>query len=401
MEKLNISKRAQSVIASPIRKFLPLMQAAESNGVKVFKINVGDPDLEPDGRFLSTIREYKERTISYAPSPGLTAHMEAWKKYYAQFGVNLELKNMLPTVGCAEAIMLALQVVADAGEEVIVFEPLYTSYKSFAVMTGINLKPVTLRLEDNFALPAVAEIEKQITTKTRAIVVINPDNPTGKLWTEEEINLILEIAEKYGLFVIADETYREIRFDGKQPFCLLAHPKAKERVILCDSVSKRFSMPGARIGCISSFNEEVMSGVLKFAQARLSAGTLEQVGLVPLLSDSHSYVTGVVKEYQNRQQAVAEGLAKIPGAIFKPAMGAFYQPVKLPVKDAEDFVKFMNGEFRYKEQTVMVTPMKDFYITPEMGRNEIRIAYVLRVEDLKIALEILKQGLEAYLLGNK
>lgn len=397
MEKLNISNRAKSVIASPIRKFLPLMQEAESKGVKVFKINVGDPDLEPDRRFLSAIRDYNSQTIGYAPSPGMPEHMRAWQKYYEKFGVQLELKNMLPTVGCAEAIMLALQAVADVGEEVIVFEPLYTSYKSFAVMTGINLKPVTLRLEDNFALPEPAEIEKQITPKTRAIVIINPDNPTGKLWTEEELETILQLAEKHGLFVISDETYREIRFDGKSPVCLLSYPKAKERVILCDSVSKRFSMPGARIGCIASYNEEIMSGILKFAQARLSAGTLEQFGLVPLLKDSNAYVNGVVNEYQKRQQTVAEVLSTISGAVFRPSMGAFYQTVKLPVKDAEDFVKFMIGEFRYEGQTVMVTPMQDFYITPNMGKDEIRIAYVLKSEELKTALEILKRGLEEYL----
>ena len=376
VNKLQVSKRGENVIASPIRKFLPLMQAAEARGTKVFRLNVGDPDLTPPPQFLATVKKYNEKTLGYAPSPGLKQHMLAWQKYYKQFGVSLELNQMLPTVGCAEAIMLALQAVADVGDEIIVFEPLYASYKSFSVMTGIKLVPVTLPIEKNFAMPSASIIESKITSRTKAIVIINPDNPTGKLWSAGELNTIVQLAKKHNLFIISDETYREIRFTGK-PYCLLADKSARQNVILTDSVSKRFSMPGARIGCIASFNAEVMAVILKFAQARLSAGTLEQVGLVPLLNNSAPYVNKVVAEYKKRQKVVAAGLAKIPGAVFKPAQGAFYQAVGLPIKDAEDFVRFMIGEFSYKGSTVMVTPMQDFYITPGKGKNEIRIAYVL------------------------
>lgn len=395
MAKLEVSKRGQGVIASPIRKFLPLMQKAESKGVKVFKLNVGDPDLAPPPQFLQTIKKYNQKTLGYAPSPGLLVHMQAWQKYYKQFGVNLELNQMLPTVGCAEAIMLALQAVADFGDEIIVFEPLYASYKSFSVIAGIKLVPVTLSIENNFQMPSVSEIEKKITSKTKAIVIINPDNPTGKLWIEAELKSVVAIAKKHGLFIISDETYREIRFTGK-PYCLLKNKDARNLVILTDSVSKRFSMPGARIGCISSYNPEVMSAVLKFAQARLSAGTLEQLGLVPLLNNSAPYVNKVVIEYKKRQQIVAKGLSQIKGAVYKPAMGAFYQAVKLPIDDSEEFVKFMIGEFSYKNKTVMVTPMKDFYITPGLGRQEVRIAYVLNTKDLTEAMDILKRGVQAY-----
>lgn len=396
MSKLQVSNRGRNVIASPIRKFLPLMQATEARGTKVFKINVGDPDLEPDPSFLRAIKAYPYKTIFYAPSPGITEHMRAWQTYYKQFGVSMELKDMLPTVGCAEAIMLAILAVADPGDELLVFEPLYTSYKSFAVMAGIKLNAVTLPIEKNFALPAAAEVEKKITKKTKAIVVINPDNPTGKLWSDAELETIIKIAKKHNLFIISDETYREIRFDGKKPVCLLTRKYAWQNLIICDSVSKRFSMPGARIGCISSKNPEVMSTVLKFAQSRLSAGTLEQMGLIPLLKNSKPYVSKAVKEYQKRQKVVAEGLGKIKGAVFKPSKGAFYQAVELPIDDSENFVRFMIGKFTYKGKTVMVTPMKDFYITPGKGTKQIRIAYVLNTKALAEAMDVLKRGVEAY-----
>lgn len=396
MAKLEVSKRAQNVIASPIRKFLPFMQQAEKDGVKVYKINVGDPDLEVPPAFLKTVKAYADKTLGYAPSPGIKSHMLAWQKYYKQFGVSVELNQMLPTVGCAEAIMLAMQAVADPGDEVIVFEPLYASYKSFSVIAGIKLVPITLPLKNNFVLPDISVVEKRISKKTKAIVVINPDNPTGKLWTEKELNGIIGLAQKHNLFIISDETYREIRFDGKKGVCLLTRKDARQNIIVCDSVSKRFSMPGARIGCVVSFNEEVMSSILKFAQARLSAGTLEQLGTVPLLSNSAPYVNKAVSEYKKRQKVVAAGLAKIKDAVFRPSMGAFYQAVQLPVKNSEDFVKFMISKFRHNNQTVMVTPMQDFYITPGLGKSEIRIAYVLNTKDLAIAMDLLKRGVEAY-----
>lgn len=396
MPHLSISRRGQNVIASPIRKFLPFMKAAEAKGVKVYKLNVGDPDLETPPHFFKVVKSYSQKTLSYAPSPGLAKHTAAWQKYYRQFGVNLEAKNIIPTLGCAEAILLAMQAVADVGDEIIVFEPLYVSYKSFSVMTGIKLVPIMLPIEKNFALPPVAEIEKKITKKTKAIVVINPDNPTGKLWSGRELSQIISIAKKHNLFVISDETYREIRFDGNKGSCLLSKKSARQNIIVCDSVSKRFSMPGARIGCAVSFNKDVMGAILKFAQARLSAGTLEQLATVPLLENSRGYTSKITKEYKKRRDVVAEGLSKMP-AVFKPAQGAFYQAVGLPVKNAEDFVKFMIGKFRYKNQTVMVTPMQDFYITEGLGQNQIRIAYVLNSKDLRIAMDVLRRGLEEYL----
>jgi aspartate aminotransferase len=398
MTQLNVSRRGQEVIASPIRKFLPLMQAAEARGTEVFRLNVGDPDLGMPPKFLKTIQRYPLKTLGYAPSPGIPQHTAAWQKYFTQFGVELPLANIIPTVGCGEAILLAMQAVADPGDEIIVFEPLYSSYKSFSVMAGINLVPITLPIEKNFALPKAKEIEAKITPRTKALVVINPDNPTGKLWSAAELKTLTQIAKRHNLYVIADETYREIRFSG-EPYCLLSDKGSRQHVIMTDSVSKRFSMPGARVGCLASFNNDVMQVVLKFAQARLSVGTLEQLGLVPLLNNSAPYVNKIVKEYRKRQGVVAEGLSKIKGAVFQPAQGAFYQAVGLPVDDAENFVRFMIGEFSYKGQTVMVTPMRDFYISEGRGINEIRIAYVLDTRQLKQAMEVLRRGVEAYREG--
>lgn len=400
MKSLVVSKRAQNVIASPIRKFLPLVRQAEAKGLKVFKLNTGDPDLEMPELFLKTVRSYGSKTLGYAPSSGLPEHVSAWQNYYRQFKVNLRSEQIIPTMGCAEAIMLALQAVADPGDEVIVFEPVYVSYKSFSVMTGIKLVPVMLPFNKNFSMPSIKTIEEKISSKTRAIVIVNPDNPTGKLWSNTELNFLIGLAKKHKLFIISDETYREIRFRGVAS-CLLARKGAEQNIILVDSVSKRFSMPGARIGCVASFNPEIMQAILKFAQARLSAGTLEQLGLAPLLNNSKPYTDKIKRAYELRQKIVIEGLSKIKGAIFKPAHGAFYQAVQLPVKDAEDFVRFLVADFSHNGQTVMVTPMKDFYITPGYGLNEIRIANVLNLRDLKTAIDILRRGVEKYLSRSK
>ena len=395
MNTPKISNRGANVIASPLRKFLPFMYETEKQGVKVYKMSAGDPDLEVPEEFFKAIKAYGSKNLPYAPSPGMVEHIAAWIKYYAQFGVTIEPKNIIPTVGCAEAILLALMAVADIGDEVLVFEPLYVSYKSFATMIGITLVPVTLKTSDGFAMPTDAAIESKITAKTKAIVVINPDNPTGKLWSEEELARILAIAQKHNMFVIADETYREIRFDG-QVSCMLSMTGCENSLILVDSVSKRYSMPGARVGCLISYNPDVMSAVLKFAQARLSVGTLEQIALVPLMSDSKKYTDPVVAEYKKRCDVVYNGLKDVPGVMVTKPMGAFYLYAALPIDSAEEFVKFMIRDFRDNNETVMISPMPDFYMTPSLGQNEIRIAYVLNCEALARSMEILKKGLAAY-----
>ncbi|OGF41000.1 hypothetical protein A2477_02585 [Candidatus Falkowbacteria bacterium RIFOXYC2_FULL_47_12] len=393
---LTTSKRANTIIASPIRKFLPLMRAAEQRGVKVFKLNVGDPDIAPPRLLFATIKKYHQPNLGYAPSPGISEHVEAWAAYYRKFKVELQPANIIPTVGGAEAILFSLLAVADPGDEVIVFEPFYASYKAFAAMSSVKLVPVTLRVENNFALPAAAELEKKITKKTRAIVVINPNNPSGTVWGEKELQSIIALARKHNLFVICDETYREIVFEQK-PFSILRIPAAKQCAIVVDSASKRFSAPGARIGCVASLNADIMAALLKFAMARLSAPTLEQYGLIPLLKNSTGYTAKITAEYKKRRDVVFSALQEMPGVTCRRPQGAFYLIAKLPVADSEDFVKFMLSEFNYKNKTVMVTPAADFYMTKGLGRNEIRIAYVLNVKELKEAMDILKRGLAQYL----
>ncbi|MFA6215646.1 MAG: pyridoxal phosphate-dependent aminotransferase [Patescibacteria group bacterium] len=397
---LKVSNRSQKVIASPIRKFLPLVKAAEKRGLEIFKLNVGDPDLTPPPEFLQTIKNYRQKNIGYAPSPGIPEHAQAWVKYYADLGIKLKPENIIPTVGGAEAILLAMLATADAGDELLVFEPLYTSYKGFAAESGIKLVPVTLKVENNFSLPAEAEIIKKITKKTKAIIVIHPNNPTGTVLTESEIKRVIKIAKKYSLFIIADETYREIVFSGK-PSSLLQFPQAKNNLIVVDSASKRFSLPGARIGCIVSYNQEMMWALLKLAMIRLSAPTLEQYGLVPLLRNAKPYTKKITAEYQKRRDVVFSALSKMPGVICQKPNGAFYLIAKLPVKNSEEFIKWLLTEFNYNGKTVLLTPTAEFYITPGQGLNEIRIAYVLNPEKLKAAMLVLEKGLKKYLDSNR
>jgi len=390
-----VSKRADNVIASPIRKFLPLMLKAEQKGIKIFKTNVGDPDIMMPPILLQTIRKYSGKNLGYAPSPGIKEHTLAWVKYFSDLGIKLRPENIIPTVGGAEAILLAMIAVADINEEILVFEPLYTNYKGIAAMTNIKLVPVTLRVENNFALPPENEIIKKITKKTRAIVLINPNNPTGTAWTKKELETLTRIANKYNLFIISDETYREIVFEG-HPTSLLKFSKARDKVIVVDSVSKRFSCPGARIGCVVSYNKDLMWAILKFAMVRLSVPSLEQLGLIPLLRNSKPYTKKITAEYKRRRNVVFEAFKKMPGVVCQQPQGAFYIIAKLPVKNAEDFVKFLLTKFRYKGKTIMVTPAEDFYVTKGLGKNEIRIAYVLNTQALKEAMITLRKGLEAY-----
>lgn len=391
-----LSKRSSRVLASPIRKFLPLVIEAERQGVEVFKLNVGDPDIAPPADFLKTIKQYKKSTLGYAPSPGILEHTKAWVKYYADFGIKVEASNIIPTVGCAEAMMLSLIAVTDPGDEVLVFEPFYPSYKGLAASLNIKLVPITLKLENNFALPDRKTIIKKITSKTKAILWINPGNPNGKAFNFKDAKIIVDVAAKHNLLILADETYREIVFDTK-PMSFLQLLKVRDRLIVMDSASKRFSLPGARIGCLVSFNLEINNTLLRLAMIRLSAPTLEQYGLIPLLKNSKPYTTKITKEYKKRRDVVVQALRKIPGTVCQNPQGAFYLMVRLPLKDSEDFVRFMITTFRYQNQTVVLTPAKEFYLTPSLGQNEIRIAYVLNIKDLKRAMKVIAEGLKEYL----
>lgn len=392
---LSLSRRTQKVIASPIRKFLPLVTAAEITGVQVFRLNVGDSDIPAPTTFWRTLRTLPAGRIGYAPSSGIPQHVRAWIRYYATFGVKLKPEQIIPTVGGAEAILLAMLAVTDPGDEMIVFEPLYTSYIGFAAMCGVLLIPVRLRVEDNFQLPAEREIVKKISKKTKAIVVINPNNPTGTTLTAAEFQRLANVARRYKLFIIADETYREIIFSG-HPRTFLKYPGLEQNVIVVDSVSKRFSCPGARIGAVVSQNASVMQTILKLAMIRLSAPTLEQHALIPLLSRPKTFTRPITAEYCRRRDVVYAALRRIPGVVCKKPQGALYVMAKLPIDDAEAFVRFMITTFRHQKKTVLVTPAEDFYLTPGAGKDEIRIAYVANVQTLRQAMDVLSRGLQAY-----
>ncbi len=393
---MKVSNRVEKVIASPIRKFLPMVLAAEKRGIKVFKVNVGDSDIAVPEIFLKTVKKYKDKNIKYAPSSGVIEHMQAWIKYYKNFNIELKPENIVPTVGCAEAILFAILAVTDPGDEVLIFEPFYPSYKGLAAICNIKLVPVTLHVENGFALPNKEEIAKKITNKTKAIVVINPNNPTGSILSEKEIAVINQIAKEHNLFILADETYREIVFD-KKPTSFLQFSEVKDNVVALDSVSKKFSCPGARIGSIASFNPEIMKSVLKIAMIRLSAPTLEQFGMIPLLSNATKYTKKITAEYKKRRDIVCSFLQKMPGVVCSKPDGALYVIAKLPIDNSEKFVEFLLNDFNYKNETVQITPVEDFYFTSGLGKNEIRIAYVLNQKDLKKAMVLLEKGLKSYL----
>ncbi|HTM68459.1 MAG TPA: pyridoxal phosphate-dependent aminotransferase [Candidatus Binatia bacterium] len=392
---LNVSERAKNVIASPIRKYAPLIKAAEDGGAKVIKLHIGDPDLDAPTRMLSALRLYGSKTLPYAPSSGLPSHVAAWQTYYKKLGVAIAPANIVPTAGCAEAIQLAMMAVTDPGDDLLCFEPLYTGFKAAARMFGVNLVPVPLGIENGFRLPSAAEIEARVTPKTKAVIVINPDNPTGKVWKKAELEAVLEVAARKGLFVIADETYREIVFTGR-PSTMLSFKKHRDRVVVVDSLSKRFSIPGARMGAVVSFNADVMGGVLKFAMARLSTPTLEQLAVIPLLRSPETYVKKVVAAYRERRDAAVAALRKIKGVVTAKPEGAFYVVARLPVDDADRFVRFLINDFRRNGKTVTVTPIRDFYATPGRGANEVRVALVRPPKMLMEGMALLAAGLDTY-----
>ena len=389
------------MIASPIRKLLPLAQAAQKRGTKVYALNIGQPDLEPPKAFWKGIAKFKSGVLAYAPSTGLVETQAAWSVYFKQRGIPLGPKDILVTTGGSEAIFFSMGVVTDPGDEIIVFEPAYSSYKSYASILNISLVPVTLAPADGYHIPAQKEIEKKVTARTRAIVVINPNNPTGAVYTKEELVRIAAVAKKHNLWLIADETYRDLVFKGTRSVSLYEIDGIQDRVILTDSVSKRLNLCGARVGCLASTNAEIIANALKLAQARLSTPTMEQVAIVPLLAGPQSYLEGVRREYLKRRDVVYQALKQIPRVKVHEPEGAFYLMATLPVDNAEDFIRFMLNDFSWKGKTVFVTPGEDFYLTPGRGRSEVRIAYVLNTKDLKGAMVVFAKGLEAFIQKEK
>ncbi len=396
MANINISKRAKNTPSSPIRKLHRYAVAAKQRGIKVYHLNIGQPDLPTPPLFFKQLRSFADNPIKYAPSAGCPEAITAWQKYFQDNGIHFKDEEILVTVGGSEAIIFSFLAVCDAGDEVLVFDPLYTNYITFAAMADVNLKPVPLDVENGYRLPKRSVIESAITNKTKAVIVCNPSNPTGTVYSKAELEMIIDIASKRKLFIISDEPYREIVFDGQPPRSIMHFPKARARSIIVDSVSKRFNMCGTRVGCIASQHPDVMQSVLKFAQGRLSSPTVEQLAVVPLLKQSKQYTQPLRQEYKKRRDEVVNGLKKIPGVSWSESQGAFYTMVRLPVADAENFSQWLLEKFDYQKETVMLAPGNGFYATKRLGKQEVRIAYVLAASQLRKAMRILHRAIEIY-----
>ena len=391
---LTLSKKAQAMPASPIRKLVPFADAAKKRGIKVYHLNIGQPDIESPEEALDAVKNNKLKVVSYAKSGGNDSLREGVARYYQRIGINVEAADINITNGGSEALQIALSVTCDPDDEVIVFEPFYTNYNSFALQNDVKLVPITTHIEDGFALPPMSEVEKHITPKTKGVVICNPGNPTGCLYTKKALLELGEIAKKYGLFIFADEVYREFCYTDEPHFSCMHIPGLEQNVILLDSVSKRYSLCGARIGYLVSRNKEVMAAVMRYAQARLCSPSYGQIAAEGALDAPASYFKAVRDEYIHRRDVLIDGLQKMKGVIAPRPMGAFYAAAQLPVDDAEKFAKWLLEEFNYNGETVMVAPMAGFYATKGLGTNQIRLAYVLKEEDLRHALVCLEKALE-------
>jgi aspartate aminotransferase len=393
---LTLSKKAQAMPASPIRKLVPFADAAKKRGIKVYHLNIGQPDIESPKEALDAVKNNNLKVVAYAKSGGNDSLREGLARYYQRIGIHVEAADINITNGGSEALQIALSVTCDPDDEVIVFEPFYTNYNSFALQNDVKLVPITTHIEDGFALPPMSEVEKHITPKTKGVVICNPGNPTGCLYTKEALLELGEIAKKYGLFIFADEVYREFCYTDAPHFSCMHIPGLEQNVILLDSVSKRYSLCGARIGYLVSRNKEVMAAVMRYAQARLCSPSYGQIAAEGALDAPASYFKAVRDEYIHRRDVLIDGLQKMKGVVAPRPMGAFYAAAQLPVDDSEKFAKWLLEEFSYNGETVMVAPMAGFYATPGLGRNQIRLAYVLKEEDLKHALVCLEKALETY-----
>ncbi|MCI2430331.1 pyridoxal phosphate-dependent aminotransferase [Candidatus Acetothermia bacterium] len=392
------SQRARTVQASPIRKLKPLADQAKRAGKRVYHLNIGQPDIPTPTEYFEGIRHAAQGVLAYSPSQGLDETLDALSEYYRTFEISLGREELLVTAGGSEAITFALLAITDVGDQILVPEPFYTNYNSYAQITGIHIVPVETRAQDGFRLPDKKSIEAKITPKTKAILFCNPGNPTGVVYTRAELELLAEIARRHNFYLISDEVYREFTYDDAQAISVLQLPDLDDRAILVDSISKRFSACGARLGVIASKNASVMESALKFAQARLSPPTLEQYGLIYLLKSSHyqNFVREMIAEFARRRDLVYAELQQMPGVLCPKPQGAFYTIAKLPVAEAERFTRWLLTDFSLDNETVMLAPAAEFYATPGKGRDEVRIAYVLNVDALKRAMKILREGLQVY-----
>jgi len=391
-----ISVKGNAMPQSPIRKLVPFAEAAKKRGNKVFHLNIGQPDIKTPQIALDAIKNNNLEVLAYSRSEGSEEYRTKIATYYSKHNVNVNHDDIIVTTGGSEALLFTFGSIMDVGDEVIIPEPFYANYNGFSTASGVNVVPVTSSIDNGFALPAIEEFEKLITQKTKAILICNPGNPTGYLYSKEEIKQLAAIVKKHDLFLVADEVYREFAYDGLTHHSVLAENDLDEHAIVIDSVSKRYSMCGARIGCIVSKNKDFMATAMKFAQARLSPPTYAQIASEAALDTPDSYFTDVIEEYTERRNTLISELKKIDGVKVATPKGAFYCIAELPIADADAFAQWLLEEFNLNGETIMVAPAAGFYSTPGIGLNQIRIAYVLKNEDLISAANILKVALAEY-----
>lgn len=391
-----ISDKGRAMPASPIRKLVVYSEEAKKKGIRVYHLNIGQPDIPTPSVALDALRNLSLDVLEYSHSAGNESYRRKLAGFYRGLGINVDHSDMLITTGGSEAILFALMSCVNPGEEVITPEPFYANYNGFSVTAGVNIVPVTSSIENDFALPPVEEIERKITKKTKGIIICNPNNPTGYLYSQEELLRIRDIVKKHDLFLFADEAYREFVYDGAKHISAMHLEGIEQNTILVDSVSKRYSECGIRIGALVTRNKEIISTALKFAQARLSPPGLGQIAAEASIDTAPDYFKNVNREYTSRRDFMVEALNKMPGVYCPKPRGAFYAVASLPVDDSEKFARWLLEEFSYKGQTVMVAPASGFYSTPGLGKNEVRIAYVLKTDDLRNAMETLAEALKVY-----
>ncbi|MBQ9076908.1 MAG: pyridoxal phosphate-dependent aminotransferase [Muribaculaceae bacterium] len=392
----SISQRGQIMPESPIRKLVPLSNAAKARGVKVYHLNIGQPDLPSPEVGLEALKHIDRKILEYSPSEGLLSLRQKLEKYYHRFNINVDVDDIIVTTGGSEAVLFAFMACLDPGDEIIVPEPAYANYMAFAISAGAKIVTVPSSIDEGFALPPVERFEALITPKTKGILICNPNNPTGYLYTQKEMNQIRDIVKKYDLFLFSDEVYREFCYTGAPYISAFHLPGIEEQVVLIDSVSKRYSECGIRIGAIITKHKELKKNVMKFCQARLSPPLLGQIVAEASIDAPREYMLMTYNEYVERRKFLIDGLNKIPGCYSPIPMGAFYTVVSLPVDDADKFCEWCLREFEYEGQTVFMAPASGFYTSEGVGRNEVRMAYVLNKEDLSKALKVLGEALKAY-----
>ncbi len=391
-----ISNKGIAMPESPIRKLVPFAETAKKSGKKVYHLNIGQPDIKTPEVALEAIHNFPNKVVEYSHSAGFESYRKGLANYYQNLGIDVNQEEVIVTTGGSEALLFALNSCLDNGDEIIIPEPFYANYNGFSTSAGVKVKPIATSINDGFALPAIEEFEKLITPETKAILICNPGNPTGYLYSKEELETLRDIVIKHDLFLIADEVYREFAYDGHIHYSVLNIEGLDQHAIVIDSTSKRYSMCGIRVGCIVSKNKELMSTVMKFAQARLSPPTFGQIAGEAALKTDPSYFKEVSAEYISRRDALVEGLNKIKGVLCPKPTGAFYAIAQLPVDDADKFAQWMLEDFEVNGETIMVAPAAGFYSTPNTGTNQVRIAYVLNKESIQKSIDILAAALKVY-----